>query len=219
MHEGAAATNGGSAPTSRAVVAMRLFFALGLPQPLLTRLERLQSLLRGADADVRWVRPAGMHLTLKFLGEVPLRELTSLERAGQAAATAIAGPLRLALAGTGVFPTLRSPRVVWVGVAGETRRLECLHERLEAELEPLGFAPEPRRFHPHVTLGRVRGRRGVEALAQLVRAHEADGFGSLEVDALRLYESRLSRSGARYDVLDSFPLGGARGGDNAPAAS
>ncbi len=193
---------------------LRLFVALELPRPVLEALETLQARLQ-ADAAaraVRWVRPAGIHLTLKFLGEIPASRQADLIRAVEAAADGHA-PLALQAAGLGCFPNAGRPRVVWAGLAGDLAGLEALQRGVERALGPLGFPPEKRPFSPHLTLGRVRREAGpaeARALGALVMHHAAElgesplaRWTAAEVSLVR---SELERSGARYTTLSEAPL-------------
>lgn len=186
---------------------MRLFFAVELPRALRDDLEHLQSLLRPTPADVRWVDPDGAHFTLAFLGTVDANEIRAIDDA-VAPVAARSTPLCLRLRGLGTFPPQRRPRVVWIGVGGRDReRLATLHVELAEALETVGFEPERRRYRPHVTLGRVRGARGGDALAALVRQHRATDLGELHATRFVLMQSHLARDGARYQVVGSYSLG------------
>lgn len=179
---------------------MRAFIALNLPRRERTRLHRSVRALREEDLPVRWVEADNLHLTLKFLGEVvPERvELVTslLERV--AAATP---PLTLEVGGFGAFPTLRRPRVLWMGVAASPE-LRCLKQDLEWTLADAGFEAETRAFHPHLTLGRAdpRARSGVfrDLDAWVPRL---DFTARVEVAAVDLMRSQLSREGALYTIL------------------
>jgi len=183
---------------------IRSFVAVDLDPAVLDTLQRLQAELAASRADVRWVRPSGMHLTLKFLGPVAPAQL---ERVHAALGEALrdSPPLTVAAHGLGAFPTLRRPRVVWAGLAGDG--LGALAARVEAGLVPLGFAAEARGFTPHVTLGRVNSLRGWPELAAVIDRHRDDDFGRTAVRAVIVYRSTLHREGAQYAVLWSIPLG------------
>src|SRR5574341_2186413 len=132
---------------------MRLFIALNLPEPVREALWTAVRPLRDLGLPVKWVRADGIHLTLKFLGEVSEDREPEM-RAAVGRARAGARPLPLALGGFGAFPDARRPRVVWAGVAPEPS-LELLQHGVEREFAPLGFPTEARLFRPHVTLGRA----------------------------------------------------------------
>jgi 2'-5' RNA ligase len=184
---------------------VRVFVALNFPRSVRQELWDATAPLRALELPVRWVREEGLHLTLKFLGEVAAeREAELVAALGRAAAGA--RPLSLVVRGLGVFPDVRRPRVVWLGVEGEPA-LELLQHRVEQEFGPLGFPPEGRPFRPHLTLGRAaRGARprelaGLEAALGRVRVEAA-----ALVETLDLMESTLKRDGAVYQVRHSERL-------------
>ncbi len=186
---------------------MRLFIAINLPSDLRQRLWEAAKPLRAAGYPVRWVAPDGIHVTLKFLGEVkPAREGEIL--AGMGAAVQGARRFDLPLGGFGVFPSLSRPRVLWAGCE-PVPPLELLQHRLEQEMERLGFPVEGRAFHPHVTLGRVERDARAGAFEDL-----ADQVGALEfagdtvVESVDLMESQLAREGARYTRRHAVSLAG-----------
>lgn len=185
---------------------MRVFVAVDLPERLRAELGELVSDLRDPGADVRWVDPDQMHLTLKFLGDTEPDEIEAVDQALRRAAGPVP-PTGCRLQGVGSFPHLRRPRVIWAGVEPEGEGLSELHEGIEGELVGLGFAREKRRFHPHVTLGRVKGGGGKEELAAAVESREELELGRFTVDEFQLYESELSPEGARYTVLSTYRLG------------
>lgn len=183
---------------------MRLFFAVQTPEALRAELGALIERLRSWGSGVRWVPPTGIHLTLRFLGEVEGSRLESILEAGRAGAAG-APRLRLRSGGLGTFPERGRPRVVWVGVQDEAGGLLRLHASLEGALEGAGLAREERPFSPHLTLGRVRpGADPRRALAQA----PALAPRAFEVDELVLMESFLGPQGARYETRARFALGG-----------
>ncbi len=189
---------------------MRLFVAAEVPEAVKTALAAAQEALRRADADVKWVRPPAMHLTLAFLGETP-PEREPAAAAALRAAAAGAAPLVLEAAGLGTFGGRGSPRVVWAGLRGDLRELGALQAALAAGLREGGFALDPRPFSAHLTLGRVRGRRNARALADAVQ-HRADRcFGTVPVSALQLVQSTLTPAGPVYTVRESVAVGGGGG--------
>lgn len=189
---------------------MRLFVAASLPEDLRRSIATIQASLETAPLPVRWVRPEGIHLTFKFLGEVDPSKLGEIEGVLLTAGRGIP-PFRLRAAGAGAFPGRGEPRVIWVGVEGEIETARRLHEALERALEPIGFPGENRPFHPHLTLGRVKGEARGDWRTALARASE-DVEGEFEVGEYALYESRLDSRGATYTALARFPLlpGGGR---------
>ena len=184
---------------------IRCFVALNLPPELKGRLAELEARLKEARADVSWVKPENIHLTLKFLGGVEETRIPLIKRAIQEGLHGD-GPLVLSLAGLGVFPNPRSPRVIWVGVEGDTERMEKLQKRLEQALEEVGFPREARSFSPHMTLGRMRSRQGTAGLMELVERLGEYRAGSIQAESIELMRSQLHPAGAIYTILESFPL-------------
>ena len=201
---------GPSRHEERDMETIRTFIAIELDPALRSRLGELQDRLREdlPPRLVRWVRPEGIHLTLKFLGEVPVAQVTPI---GEAMRRACAGhaPFSFTLGGIGCFPNARRPRVVWVGVEEPTGALAQLQGDVERALQALGHPRERRGFAAHLTLGRVRGRdrEAVEALGTYVTRARVR-VGRMEVGAVRLIRSQLLPGGAVYTTLDVAPLEG-----------
>jgi 2'-5' RNA ligase len=188
---------------------IRAFVAIELPSQIKAALSQLQDNLKtGKSASVKWVGSEGIHLTLKFLGNVDEAEIPALEKALSEAVRGVA-PFNLQLGGPGAFPGNQAPRVVWVGVEGEIELLRTLHNNIDRVLTPLGFPPEKRAFSPHLTLGRVReealpGER--RRLGENVAALKTEAKLSFKVESLSLMRSKLTREGALYSRLASFAL-------------
>ena len=189
----------------------RVFAALELPPETQAQLGEVQASLQALlpAGSVRWVRPEAMHLTLKFYGDVPVEDLTALE-AGLAEAASHASPMRLSVAGLGVFPNPRRPQVIWAGLAGELEALQALQQAVEAMSAGLGFAPEARAYKPHLTLARVSGSlRPADQMRLLeqLEARREDVFGRFQAGTLCLVRSDLRPNGSVYTVLSAAPLG------------
>jgi 2'-5' RNA ligase len=180
---------------------MRTFIAFDLDPEIKLRLSDLLRRLRWrGPKGVSWARESGLHITLKFLGEIDEAWVVRVEKAMTAAAAAVPA-FALHVRGTGAFPPPpRPPRVLWVGT-DEPSAVIDLQAKLEAGLESLGFDPESRPFHPHLTLGRVKSASGLrDAVAELERLQEAE-FGEMTVRKITLYQSTLRPDGAVYSVL------------------
>lgn len=184
---------------------MRLFAAVPLPEQALAEAGEILARLRESGWPVRWVRPEGLHITLKYFGEVvPERFDTIAEMLGFAISGAPRLPL--SLAGVGAFPSLDRPRVVRLDLAGDTHGLELLQDRLERGGLRIGFPPEGRPFHPHITLGRVKeGQRLPPEAAPLLRS--VRGGQPFEADRVVLYESIQADFGPSYDPRSEILLG------------
>ncbi len=166
--------------------------------------DRLMREIRRANADVRiqWVRPDSIHLTLKFLGNVAEDTLADIESAMHSVVEGRT-PFSLEAGGLGVFPHLRSPRVVWIGLSGAVEQLTRLAGDLDAALGEVGFAREPRLSQPHLTLGRIkeRSREVGRALSETGVLSQGGTVGTLAVNSISLMKSDLRPSGAVYTRL------------------
>ncbi len=183
----------------------RTFIAVAVEPAIIARLTALQTELRAAGAAVAWVQPAGMHLTLKFLGNVPEGRISEI---GEALAEAVCGhaPFTVTIAGAGGFPNLVRPRVLWAGIAAGESGLVALATAVENALAARGFPREPRPFHPHLTLGRLRSSAGIVPLLVRLDAHADDDFGAMDVTEIALYRSELSPHGTKYCKLRAAKL-------------
>jgi len=182
----------------------RLFIAIDLSAAVRRWLGEARSVLepRVPLRSVRWTDLDGMHVTLKFLGEIPAGRIEGIRAVMDKAAQGIR-PFPLAVEGLGCFPDAARPRVIWAGVRSEPRLLD-LQQRLETGLENLGFSRERRAFSPHLTLGRVReGVTGanLEELGRMVESTVLDTGESMEVTGWCLFKSVLRPSGAEHSIL------------------
>lgn len=186
---------------------LRLFIAVPLPPLLKEEIGKVLDRLRQGAGGVRWVRAENVHITLKFLGNVPGERVREVAQAMRRAAEGHA-PFEIEIRGAGGFPTDRSPRVLWIGIGDERGGLFELYRDLQKELSPLGFPPEEREFRPHLTLGRVKADKDKRRVSLLLEEIKGREFGRMEVKELILYESRLKPSGAEYHDLERAALGG-----------
>ena len=189
---------------------IRAFIAIELDESIKDGLTELQERLKGKvpRGSVRWVRPEGIHLTLKFLGDVPADQIGEITRALEKSCQGFA-PFSLSCGGLGCFPTLKRPRVVWVGIQEETGTLAQLQKAIEENVAPLGYPTEKRKFSPHLTLGRVQRRVSSgdrRRLGELVGASEIGMLGQMEVRSVNLIRSDLRPSGAVYTRLAEVEL-------------
>lgn len=187
---------------------VRLFVACEVPDEVKQAIGEIIETLRGRSGSaVRWIRPEGVHVTLKFLGEVPVKKLPAIKLAIQ---EAIVGhsPFELEFSNIGTFGGREGLRIMWVGIAGDVLRLEALVRAVNAALAVVGFEPERRPFRPHLTLGRVRDEISTRQRAEIeVAVGKMDvppsGWRTTQVSLMR---SRLTPQGAHYDVIATFPL-------------
>lgn len=183
--------------------------AIDLAADVREALAALQAQLRRRGLErLRWVRPEGIHLTLKFLGETPSDKLPAIREALAESAKGVP-PHRLSLGSLGTFGNRRGPQVVWVDLKGELAPLRQLQRQLEQGLEAAGFPREKREFSPHLTLARVRPE-SAPAMAPLIATalQEVQSPGSeMEVREVSLIRSTLGPGGAVYERLAAFALG------------
>jgi RNA 2',3'-cyclic 3'-phosphodiesterase len=185
---------------------IRSFLAIELPKTVLEEIRELQAEMKRSRADVRWVGPEKIHLTLKFFGDI---EETKVDEIIGEIEEPVCGtpPFRLNVRGMGAFPHLKSPRIVWIGLVDEKGVLLPLQKELDRNLEKAGFPREKRPFQPHLTLGRVNSSRGKDELIWHVEKHQEDEFGEFEVDKVILFQSDLRPTGPIYTVLREVKLG------------
>ncbi len=191
---------------------IRTFVAIELSQEVKDGLGRLQDRLKDQlpERSVRWVRPGGIHLTLKFLGDVPSPRITSVSQAVDTVCRSFQA-FGIELAGLGCFPNVRRPRVVWVGVREPTGTLARLQKAVEGALAELGFEPEDRPFSPHLTLGRVQrkvSKHDLQRLSKVVAHSDVGLVGRMAVASVSVMRSQLRPSGAVYTALAQTALEG-----------
>jgi 2'-5' RNA ligase len=189
----------------------RCFVAIGVETSVLDRLQALRERLErhfGGRA-FRWAGREQMHLTLRFLGEVPADQMDGLEAALKQACQSV-GPFTLRAEGLGCFPHSGRPRVIWVGVNGATQPLKDLHLAINQYTAGWGKPVEDRPFHPHLTLARAKQVHPGDArqLERFLREYETRSCGEWEVKKVSLMKSELRREGAEYTELAAIPLGG-----------
>ena len=186
---------------------MRLFVALDLPETVRRELRELIEQLRKLCPDARWVRPEGIHITLKFIGQVDPAKTALISQALEPIRSD--HPVEMQFRGIGFFPNKRRPRVAWCGVEGPLN-LAKLAADIEEAVEPLGITRESRAFTPHLTLARIdpeKVRRAqIEKLVEAAQKFESAAFGSAHGAEFHLYESVTKPSGAEYKRLQSFPF-------------
>ena len=190
---------------------VRVFIALDLPQDAKEVLAETIGQLRSViPSGVRWVDPWGIHLTLKFLGNVDTSVVDDILAAMRVASENYSGPkFSLTLSALGLFPNIKQPRVLWAGADGDLDTLTSLQTLVDEAVSRLGFSPEKRPFRPHLTLGRVQdgvppgGRRSIgEAAVKALLPPVA----AWEVDSMHLIRSTLTPQGAIYTSLGTVAL-------------
>jgi 2'-5' RNA ligase len=186
---------------------IRSFLAIELPEAIRNKIDEIQRDLKSSHADVRWVSPEKIHLTLKFFGNTEEARVESIIKA-------IENPVRntpafiVKVRRIGAFPHWKNPRVIWMGLIDEKGTLSPFQKELETELEGIGFEPDARPFRPHLTLGRVNSSRGKEELIRKVERYQEGDFGEFCVERVILFKSDLRPAGPIYTLLREVRLGG-----------
>jgi 2'-5' RNA ligase len=170
------------------------------------KIEEVQRDLKTSHADVKWVLPEKIHLTLKFFGNIEESKVGPILQSigGLIQRTS---PFSIKVQGMGTFPHSKNPRVVWMGLTDEKEVLARVQKELEGTLAKIGFEPEGRLFQPHLTLGRVRTNRGKDDLIGKMEKHREEEFGSVEVEEIVLFKSELTQTGPIYTPLRKLRLG------------
>ena len=187
---------------------IRSFIAIELPDEIKWELGQLEARLKaGEQRWVKWVDPASIHLTLKFLGNIDIDRTVEITKAMEEAAQEVT-PFQLEVKNLGVFPNLKRVQVAWVGVNGEMDKLSRLQQRVDSNLAHLGFPPESRPFKPHLTLARLRDQASLDErqrFGQLIADARFEA-GAIKVDAISLMRSQLAREGAIHSRISSVGL-------------
>ena len=185
---------------------IRSFLAIELPEAILRKIAEVQKELKLSHADVRWVNPENIHLTLKFFGNIDESRIDPIVKS-------LEGPIQttppffLSIHGMGSFPHFKNPRVIWMGLLEGKEVLAALQKGMDAELKKIGFEPEERDFHPHLTLGRAKSNRGRDELVGRMEKYREEVFGNFRVERVILFRSDLKPSGPIYTLLRELKLG------------
>jgi 2'-5' RNA ligase len=189
---------------------IRAFLAIAPAAEVLQEIGNIQSRLKpSCPFDIRWLKPESIHLTLKFFGNVSEEDIMVLVRIVEQHSPTLA-PMQLAVRKLGVFPALQRPRVLWIGLEGETAPLFTLQQNLELGWAACGFAREDRPFRPHLTIGRIKSSRLAGDPGKFMAQAGDCPAGSFRTDGLTLFQSDLTPRGAIYNQLAWFPFGGVR---------
>lgn len=186
--------------------SIRTFICIEVPESIKEGIAKLQQTLRQHDAQISWVKPSNIHLTLKFLGEVAERRIPAACSAVERAAR-LSQAVEIEVGVAGCFPSANRPRVFWVGLTAVPDGLARLHALIEEELVREGFPPDGRKFSPHLTIGRVRSPKNAARVAEdlIATGFEREIFQTTEVIVMR---SDLNPSGSIYTPLSRCRLGG-----------
>jgi 2'-5' RNA ligase len=184
---------------------IRCFIAVKLPDDILDQIKTYIRSLRDIGPDVRWVKPQGIHITLRFLGEQPRNAVENVRNELHGIPGTVP-PFRLKISGTGCFPNARKPRVFWLGIDHDPENsLFKLHEWIETRLEPLGFEREKRRFSPHLTLGRTKRPADHRPLLAYLESNPFPEM-SFDITEVIFMRSELRPQGAVYTPIERYAL-------------
>jgi 2'-5' RNA ligase len=184
---------------------MRLFVAIEIPEDIKKLLAEVQEQIKDSGVDAGWTRSEGIHLTLKFLGDVPEANVPEIMTALSHATKETTG-LRLELVGAGAFPNPKNARVVWIGVSGETDKLTRIQVAVEETMVALGFKREDRSFSPHLTLGRIKFIRSRDKWLKALDGIKDVKLSGFDVRTVSLMKSELKPSGAVYTEIGKVEL-------------
>jgi 2'-5' RNA ligase len=184
---------------------IRSFIAIELSPLIKAKIEEIQNKLKSSTPNVRWVRTEGIHLTLKFLGNIEEERIPEISDIIKQCSTDTT-PFLLKVCTLGAFPNEKNPKVIWVGAEDESGKLSKLQLALEKKLADIGFKAEKRFFSPHLTLGRLKSPKGKRELTQRLEDYKQCELGSFEAQEVCLFKSELKPGGAIYTKLKVFPL-------------
>ncbi len=181
---------------------IRAFIAIELNKEIKAKLDAFQERLKESCADVKWVNPDSIHLTLKFLGNIPPSSVKQVKEILNNVAKKTA-PFAIAFSKIGAFPKMDYPRVIWVGMEEGRNNIIELNRNLEDKLEKIGVVKEARPFEPHLTLGRVKSPKNKEELKKIAESlnRSLTTAAKMRVSGITLFKSALSSKGAIYTPL------------------
>ena len=185
---------------------IRCFIATELPLELKLKIDTYIDSLRNISPQIKWIKAKNLHITLKFLGEIPYELIEKIHNELSDVST-IVNPFEMSVRGTGFFPNQNKPRVIWLGLQNDSKNsIFKLHEWIDKKLQALGFEREKRRFSPHLTLGRIKFPDNIQKLSEFINKNE---FKSefFKVDQIILMRSELKPTGAEYSQIKNYMLG------------
>jgi len=187
-------------------MAIRTFLALELDESIRRAIVAAAQSLPADGAKIRWVEQQNLHITLKFLGDVPDADVMAVCRAAESVSAGLDRPT-FDVTGLTCIPPRGPVKMVWAGVRDPARAITAAFDELEAALEPLGFDPEPRAYRPHVTVGRVRYCPRPAALREATAGLAGTEFGTRTASEIVVYSSQLTREGPIYGAMARCSLG------------
>lgn len=183
----------------------RTFLAVELDKGVRRQIAGLIDLMTRQVSGIKWVESENIHLTLKFFGDVDELDIPEICQTVQETLSSHEA-FSINCRGVGAFPHMARARTIWVGVNDGETEICNLQEDIDEQLRLIGFRSESRRFHPHITLGRVRDGRNRELIRELLQTYVDAQFGTLPVAVLTLFSSQLAKTGPEYNVLARFGL-------------
>lgn len=182
---------------------IRTFTSIELSYELKQALSKIIDVCKQTQADVKWVKPENIHITLKFLGGITEEQIELVKKQLSNIAMAI-NSFYMELRGAGTFPEKRIPRIIWIGIdKGKEDLIKCV-DLIEKSLCKIGFKKEDRIFTPHITIGRVRSPKNVPLLKNKLNEYENISFGNCLAKEMTLMKSELSREGSTYTAIAKF---------------
>jgi 2'-5' RNA ligase len=194
---------------------IRAFIAVKIPEDLKIALQKIQEIFKDSGDRIRWVKPSGMHITLKFLGDIEVQNIPDIGREIEQACTG-SSHFEIRLAGTGSFPDMKRPRILWAGIQEGAEEIKKIYKDLEPGLSRIGFIQERRPFRPHITLGRIKHIKDRERFKSRIMQNSEIQIGTMTADAVHLIESRLRPDGAVYSSQLVVSLGDKEGRTERP---
>jgi 2'-5' RNA ligase len=189
-------------------MGLRCFIAVEVSDGIRGAIGEVIEGLKVSGADVKWVPARNLHVTLKFLGDTEPRRAEEIQGALRRKFVSYR-PFYIKIAGVGYFPPGKSPRVVWVGIEDATP-LADLQRDVDAAMTELGYPAEGRPFSPHLTIGRVRSRKGITEMMKSLEDYRKIAFADLKIQGITLMKSELKPGGAEYDSLAHIPFEGGK---------
>lgn len=184
---------------------IRAFWAIDTSDFIKNKINEIEEKLKKSKADVKWVNPSSVHLTLKFLGNIEINQIDYMEKTLKDGLKDFP-PFQFYVKGTGGFPHLKNPKVVWVGITKGDNELKAMNKIIEDRLYEIGFPREEKKFSPHLTIGRIRSFRNIKTLIQILEDLKEEEVGYVDVAEVILFKSELTPSGSIYTKLRNIAL-------------
>ena len=179
---------------------IRAFIAIPLDPKIQHSIECMQDHLKKSNNDIKWVKPENIHITLKFLGDVTTEQINSVKQT-LSNCTHNTRPFKVELSQLGAFPNIECPRTLWIGLKDSKQQLNRMAVSLEIALGKIGFQDDQRPFSPHITIGRIRSSKNIDALAQSTSSYQISENCTQTISKIILFQSTLTSEGPIYKSL------------------